>query len=134
MRKFVVIALTACMVLGAMGCTSTSTAEKTPVATEAGAALSVSRFAGEYYVVADNEDGEEFVMEEFIVDEDGTVHGATEGSGFTGFEGKVNADGTFTIEYPRFGGTGEGSFDGKGNVVGTSLVRGRTSNFSGSII
>ncbi len=125
MRKFVVIALTALMVLGAMSCTSTSSTENTSVATEVAQDLSVSRFAGEYYVIADNEDGEEFVMEEFIVDEDGTIHGATEGSGFTGFEGRVNEDGTFAFEYPRFGGSGEGSFDGKGNVVGTSVVRGR---------
>lgn len=139
MKKFFVIALAIIIALVAVSCASTEKAEASavaePVAVVAAApAAEGCKFAGEYYVIVKNQDNEEFVMEEFVVDPDGTVHGASEGSGMTGFEGKVNEDGSFTIEYTRLGGTGEGQFDGNGNVTGKADVRGRTSTFSGSIL
>jgi hypothetical protein len=94
----------------------------------------IAKFVGEYYVIFTNQDGEQGVMEEFVVDADGTIHGATEGSGLTSFRGKVNSDGSFTIEYTRLGGKGSGQFDGQGGVTGSSEVRGRTSTFSGHIL
>lgn len=136
MKKFFVIALAIVVALVAVSCASTAKAEEpvaaAPVAAEP--AAEGCKFAGEYYVVVKNQDGEEFIMEEFVVDADGRVHGATEGSGMTGFEGTVNEDGSFTVEYTRLGGTGKGQFDGNGNVTGESEVRGRTSTFTGSIL
>ena len=89
-------------------------------------------FAGEYDVINVNADGQESYFEEFVIEEDGTVHGAVEGSGMTGFEGTVDIDGNITCELPRLGGTLTGTVDTNGNVSGTSEVRGRTSTWSGT--
>ena len=104
-------------------------AEEQPAAAPA---ASVADFAGEYDVINVNADGQESYFEEFIIEEDGTVHGAVEGSGLTGFEGTVDIDGNITCELPRLGGTLTGTVDTNGNVSGTSEVRGRTSTWSGT--
>lgn len=105
------------------------------VETEAPAPAAVgSPYAGEYYVVNTNVEGEESVFENFIVDEAGVLSGNQEGSGLSNFEGTVNADGTFTAQFPRLGGQMTGSFDGAGNVSGEADVRGRKSTFKGSIL
>ena len=90
-------------------------------------------FAGEYDVVNVNMEGMESYFEEFIIEEDWTVHGAVEGSGLTGFEGTVDGYGVITAEFKRLGGTMSGTVDLDGNVSGNSEVRGRTSTFSGEI-
>ena len=95
-------------------------------------ATSVADFAGEYDVICKTQDGEEFYFEEFIIEEDGTVHGAVEGSGLTGFEGTVDIDGNITCEQPRLGGTMTGTVDTNGNVSGTSETRGRVATFYGT--
>ena len=90
-------------------------------------------FAGEYDVLNVNGDGEEFYFEEFIIEDDWSVHGAVEASGLTGFEGAVDGFGVISAEFKRLGGTMSGTVDLEGNVAGTSEVRGRTSTFSGVI-
>ncbi|MBR0062718.1 MAG: hypothetical protein IJP67_00970, partial [Oscillospiraceae bacterium] len=78
-----------------------------------------------------NADGEESYFEEFIIDEDGTVHGAVDASGLTGFEGSVDAEGNITAEYGRLGGTMTGTVDAEGNISVHSEVRGRVSDATG---
>ena len=90
-------------------------------------------FAGEYDVLNVNGDGEEFYFEEFIIEEDWSVHGAVEASGLTGFEGTVDGFGVISAEFKRLGGTMSGTVDLEGNVAGISEVRGRTSTFNGVI-
>lgn len=90
-----------------------------------------SPYAGEYDVKNVNGDGEESYFEEFIIDEDGTVHGSVDASGLTGFEGTVDADGNITAEYGRLGGTMTGTVDLEGNITLHSEVRGRESNATG---
>lgn len=109
-------------------------AEAAPVA----AVPAGCKYAGEYEVITYSQDDPEhkqpIYFEEFIVEADGTLHGATEGSGLTGFEGTVDANGVITATYTRLGGTMVGQFDGNGNVTGTSSIRGRVSDFSGHIL
>ena len=90
-----------------------------------------SPYAGEYDVKNVNADGEESYFEEFIIDEDGTVHGAVDASGLTGFEGSVDAEGNITAEYGRLGGTMTGTVDAEGNISVHSEVRGRVSDATG---
>ena len=100
--------------------------ESAPVAAE-----SVAAFAGEYEVILTNQDGVEMYFEEFIIEEDGTVHGAVEGSGLTGFEGVIDIYGRFTCEQPRLGGTMTGTVDLDGNLKGESEARGRLATYEG---
>ena len=113
---------------------TTAAPTEAPVETKEAAApaTSVADFAGEYEVICKTQDGEEFYFEEFIIEEDGTVHGAVEGSGLTGFEGTVDIDGNITCEQPRLGGTMTGTVDTNGNVSGTSETRGRVATFYGT--
>ncbi|MBR4210096.1 MAG: hypothetical protein IKQ24_01305 [Verrucomicrobia bacterium] len=91
----------------------------------------VSAFAGEYDVENTNGEGEKAYFEEFIIDEDGTVHGAVDASGLTGFTGTVDAEGKITAEFGRLGGTMTGTVDAEGKISGSSEVRGRKSTFTG---
>ena len=77
-----------------------------------------------------NADGEQSDMKEFIVDEDGTLHGAGDESGMTAFEGRVEADGSFSGAYTRFEGSSiSGKIEANGYVHGTGDIRGRVNTF-----
>ncbi len=95
---------------------------------EGGSATGVARFAGEYDLYSEEKD---MYCEEFIIDEDGTVHGVVEGSGMTAFEGTVTEDGTITAEVTRLGGTMTGTITDDLQVTVHFEVRGSTSDFVG---
>ena len=95
---------------------------------EGGSAAGVARFAGEYDLYSEEKD---MYCEEFIIDEDGTVHGVVEGSGMTAFEGTVTEDGTITAEVTRLGGTMTGTITDDLQVTVHFEVRGSTSDFVG---
>lgn len=88
----------------------------------------VSRFAGEYDLYCEEKD---MYCEEFIIDEDGTVHGVVESSGLTSFEGTINAYGIITAEVTRLGGTMTGTVSEDLQVSVHFEVRGSTSDFVG---
>ena len=97
---------------------------------DASAATTPASFSGEYDLVITNAEGEAMDMYEFIVDEDGTLHGAGDDSGMTTFEGTVNADGTFSGTYLRFeGSTITGKIETNGYVSGQGEIRGRVNSF-----
>jgi hypothetical protein len=96
------------------------------------AAQEISPYAGEYDCVSVNMQGEEVPYYEFIVDEDGFLHGMADESGMTAFEGQVAEDGKFTAVFARLGGEMSGTIDTDGNVQGTSSTRERTATFTGT--
>lgn len=87
-------------------------------------------FAGEYDVRYVS-DGIENYFEEFVIEEDWTLHGVVETSGMTGFEGTVDADGHFSAFNERLGGVHEGTVDADGNLTGTAETRGRSITYTG---
>lgn len=108
----------------------TPTPEVTPEPTEV-APEDVSPYAGEYDIVLTNPEGDTIYLQEFIVNDDGTLIGVGDASGMSNFEGVVNEDGTFTGEFTRLGGTLQGTIDADGNVTGTGEIRGRNYTFEG---
>lgn len=88
----------------------------------------VARFAGEYDLYSEEKD---MYCEEFVIDEDGTVHGVVESSGLTAFVGTVSEDGTITAEVTRLGGTMTGKITEDLQVTIHFEVRGSTTDFTG---
>ncbi|ALP93171.1 hypothetical protein [Intestinimonas butyriciproducens] len=108
----------------------TPTPEVTPEPTEV-APEEVSPYAGEYDIALTNPEGDIIYLQEFIVNDDGTLVGVGDASGMSNFEGVVNEDGTFTGEFTRLGGALQGTIDADGNVTGTGEIRGRNYTFEG---
>lgn len=88
----------------------------------------VARFAGEYDLYSEAKD---MYCEEFVIDEDGTVHGVVESSGLTAFTGTVSEDGTITAEVTRLGGTMTGTITEDLQVSIHFVVRGSETDFVG---
>ena len=138
MKKFTVLLIVLAVMAALVSCATKAPAEEAPVATAPAAeapkaeASNVCPFAGEYYVEFTSQDSEgKEPGEEFVIGEDWTVSGAMEGSGMTGFAGTIAADGSFTAEFTRLGGTMVGQVDAEGNLTAHSEVRGRQSDITG---
>ena len=96
---------------------------------------SVCPYAGEYEFYYTSEDAPEPAKGEmFTVNEDWTFSGATEGSGYSNFNGTVAKDGSYSGEFPRLGGTISGTINADGSFSGHAEVRGRKSDLTGKII
>lgn len=137
MKKIAIVLSLIAVLLVFASCASTKSAEAPVIKEEVKEEVKAPEgcaYAGEYYVEFTSQDSPDPEPgEEFVVEADGTLHGAMEGSGLTGFEGTVNADGSFTAEYKRLGGTMSGTIaDGK--VTAEANVRGRVSQISGYIL
>lgn len=138
MKKFSVLLIILAVMIALVSC-ATKAAEEEVVVAEAPAAeapkaeaSNVCPFAGEYYVEFTSQDSEgKEPGEEFIIGEDWTVSGAMEGSGMTGFQGVILADGTFTAEFTRLGGGMTGKVDAEFNLTAHSETRGRQSDITG---
>lgn len=136
MKKFSVLLIVLAVMVALVSCATKAPAEEAaPAVAEPVAEAPVANvcpFAGEYYFEFTSADATEPQPgEEFIVEEDWTIHGATEGSGLTGFEGTVQPDGSFHIEYTRLGGEGNGKINEDFTFTSHNSVRGRESDFSG---
>lgn len=136
MKKFSVLLIVLAVMIALVSCATKApeaeVAAAEPVAAEPVADANVCPFAGEYYVEFTSQDStDKEPGESFIVGEDWTVSGAMEGSGMTGFQGVIMADGTFTAEFTRLGGTLTGTIDAEGKLNATGETRGRTSTITG---
>lgn len=89
-------------------------------------------YAGEYDVEYVGSDGKKSYFEEFVIEEDWSLHGVVETSGMTGFEGTVDENGHFTAYNERLGGVYEGDVDLDGNLSGTAETRGRSVTYTGT--
>ena len=138
MKRFSVLLIVMAVLVALVSCATKAPAEEAPVAAAPVAeapkaeASNVCPFAGEYYVEFTSQDSEgKEPGESFEIGDDWSVNGAMEGSGLTGFQGTINADGSFTAEFTRLGGTMTGTVDAEGNLTAHSEVRGRQSDITG---
>lgn len=138
MKKFTVLLIVLAVMAALVSCATKAPAEEAPVAAAPVAeapkaeASNVCPFAGEYYVEFTSQDATEPEPgEEFTIGEDWTVSGAMEGSGMTGFAGTIAADGSFTAEFTRLGGSMTGQVNPDGTLTATAETRGRTSTITG---
>lgn len=94
----------------------------------------VCAFAGEYEVICTNPEGEEIYFEEFIIENDGTIHGVGDASGMSTLEGSIDEEGNYHCDYVRLGGTMDGTIDADGNLTGVGEIRGRNYTYVGSLL
>lgn len=138
MKKFTVLLIILAVMIALVSCATKAAEEEVVVAEVAEApaaeapAADVCPFAGEYYVEFTSQDSpDKEPGESFVIGEDWTVSGAMEGSGLTGFAGMILADGSFTAEFTRLGGTMTGKVEADFTLTAHSEVRGRVSDITG---
>ncbi len=136
MKKFSVLLIVLAVMIALVSCATKApeaeVAAAEPAAAEPVADANVCPFAGEYYVEFTSQDSEGAEPgESFIIGEDWTVSGAMEGSGMTGFQGVILADGTFTAEFTRLGGGMTGVVAEDFTLTAHSETRGRQSDITG---
>lgn len=118
LRKLQFLVLIAATAIAIVGCASTKGASKDG-ASPLGGGYDVKQTV----LVGQNGDlsikGQSSDLMMFTVDGDGTLSGAMEDSGWTVFLGAVGADGSFTAEFYKIGGTMTGTIGADGSVKGT---------------
>ena len=136
MKKISIVLIVMIALVALVSCATKAAEEEVVVAAaepvaEAPAA-DVCPWAGEYYFEFTSADSPDPVPgEEFVIEADWTLHGASEGSGMTGFVGKVNPDGSFEAEFTRLGGTLVGQLYPDFTFTAHAETRGRTSEQKG---
>lgn len=136
MKKVSVLLVVLAVMVVLVSCATKAPVEEATVAVAEPVAKApvadICPFAGEYYFEFTTADSPDLQPgESFVVGEDWSLSGATEGSGLTGFAGTVNPDGTFHAEFTRLGGEMSGKINEDFTFTSHSVVRGRESDWTG---